>query len=199
MSSALVHTGIVLIGFLIAITVIAPSFQAADLIKVLGIGTVAIGFAFQNILQNFLAGILLLLQEPFRLGISSALQVLRATPPIFGLGPRSSLHGRGERSSFQMARFSPAPWQLNTTAQRNEEVDNSRRVNFGISVSVKNPVISLRRAVPVQCRGLIKQTIPLFCPIRCGIDVWSHPPRADSSECFLLPRRQFATPDICRD
>jgi len=64
----LVHTTIVLIGFLIAISVIAPSFQAADLVKVLGIGTVAIGFAFQNILQNFLAGILLLLQEPFRLG-----------------------------------------------------------------------------------------------------------------------------------
>jgi small-conductance mechanosensitive channel len=29
---------------------------------------VAIGFAFQNILQNFLAGILLLLQGPFQLG-----------------------------------------------------------------------------------------------------------------------------------
>jgi small conductance mechanosensitive channel len=64
----LVHTGIVLVGFLIALSIIAPSFQAADLIKVLGIGTIAIGFAFQNILQNFLAGILLLLQEPFRLG-----------------------------------------------------------------------------------------------------------------------------------
>jgi len=64
----LVHTSIALVGFLIAISVIAPSFQAADLIKVLGIGTVAIGFAFQNILQNFLAGILLLLQQPFRLG-----------------------------------------------------------------------------------------------------------------------------------
>jgi small conductance mechanosensitive channel len=34
----------------------------------LGIGSVAIGFAFQNILQNFLAGILLLLQEPFQIG-----------------------------------------------------------------------------------------------------------------------------------
>jgi|SRR5579859_4790059 len=64
----LVHIGIAALGFLIAISVIAPSFQAADLIKVLGVGTVAIGFAFQNILQNFLAGILLLLQEPFRLG-----------------------------------------------------------------------------------------------------------------------------------
>ena len=64
----LVHTCIAALGFLISVSVIAPSFQAGDLIKVLGIGTVAIGFAFQNILQNFLAGILLLLQEPFRLG-----------------------------------------------------------------------------------------------------------------------------------
>src|SRR5215510_9312428 len=64
----LVHTSIVILGFLVALSVIAPSFQASDLIKILGIGSVAIGFAFQNILQNFLAGILLLLQEPFRIG-----------------------------------------------------------------------------------------------------------------------------------
>ena len=64
----LVHTSITVLGFLISISVVAPSFQVSDLIKLLGIGTVAVGFAFQNILQNFLAGILLLLQEPFRLG-----------------------------------------------------------------------------------------------------------------------------------
>ena len=66
--SRLVQTSIVILGFLIAFSVVAPSFQAADLIKMLGIGSVAIGFAFQNILQNFLAGILLLVNEPFRLG-----------------------------------------------------------------------------------------------------------------------------------
>jgi small conductance mechanosensitive channel len=66
--SRLVQTSIVVLGFLIAFSVVAPSFQAADLIKMLSIGSVAIGFAFQNILQNFLAGILLLVNEPFRLG-----------------------------------------------------------------------------------------------------------------------------------
>jgi len=64
----LAQVTVVVLGFLISLSVIAPSFQAADLIKVLGIGSVAIGFAFQNILQNFLAGILILLQEPYRLG-----------------------------------------------------------------------------------------------------------------------------------
>jgi small-conductance mechanosensitive channel len=58
----------VALGFVVALSIIAPSFQAADLIKILGIGGVAIGFAFQNILQNFLAGLLLLWTEPFRVG-----------------------------------------------------------------------------------------------------------------------------------
>jgi small conductance mechanosensitive channel len=64
----LTHLTIVILGFLISLAIIAPSFQAADLIKILGIGSVAIGFAFQNILQNFLAGILLLISEPFNIG-----------------------------------------------------------------------------------------------------------------------------------
>jgi small-conductance mechanosensitive channel len=44
------------------------SFQPGQLIQLLGIGSVAIGFAFHDILQNFLAGILLLLTEPFKIG-----------------------------------------------------------------------------------------------------------------------------------
>jgi small conductance mechanosensitive channel len=66
--SKLVHLVVLILGFLIALAIVAPSFRAGDLVKMLGIGSVAIGFAFQNILQNFLAGILLLLQEPFALG-----------------------------------------------------------------------------------------------------------------------------------
>jgi small-conductance mechanosensitive channel len=64
----LAYVTIIIVGLLIALSTIAPSFTAGDLIKVLGVGSVAIGFAFQNILQNFLAGILLLLQEPFEIG-----------------------------------------------------------------------------------------------------------------------------------
>jgi len=64
----LAGAAIILLGVLVAFSIVAPSFQAADLIKILGIGSVAIGFAFQNILQNFLAGLLLLWAEPFRVG-----------------------------------------------------------------------------------------------------------------------------------
>jgi len=64
----LAHLTVIVIGLLTALSALAPSFHAADLIKMLGIGSVAIGFAFQNILQNFLAGILILMQEPFQIG-----------------------------------------------------------------------------------------------------------------------------------
>jgi small-conductance mechanosensitive channel len=64
----LIGAATVFLGFLVAFSIVAPSFQASDLIKILGIGGVAIGFAFQNILQNFLAGLLLLWAEPFRVG-----------------------------------------------------------------------------------------------------------------------------------
>jgi small-conductance mechanosensitive channel len=59
---------VLIAGFLIAIPIISPSFTFGNLITTLGISTVAIGFAFQNILQNFLAGLLLLLHEPFQVG-----------------------------------------------------------------------------------------------------------------------------------
>lgn len=59
---------IILIGLFIALSIVIPSFRAGDLVQLLGISGVAIGFAFRDILQNFLAGILILLTEPFRIG-----------------------------------------------------------------------------------------------------------------------------------
>jgi len=62
------HGLIVFIGLLIALVVAIPGFTPGQLISILGLSSVAIGFAFRDILQNFLAGILLLLSEPFRIG-----------------------------------------------------------------------------------------------------------------------------------
>ncbi|MDF5706171.1 MAG: mechanosensitive ion channel family protein [Nostoc sp. S4] len=57
----------ILIGLFIALSIVIPTFKAGDLIQLLGISGVAIGFAFRDILQNFLAGILILLTEPFQI------------------------------------------------------------------------------------------------------------------------------------
>src|SRR5436853_358321 len=75
----LIQGATILIGFLVSFSIIAPSFQASDLIKILGVGGVAIGFAFQNILQNFLAGLLLLWAQPFRVGDEIKLDAYEGT------------------------------------------------------------------------------------------------------------------------
>jgi small-conductance mechanosensitive channel len=64
----LAEGGLMLLGVLVALVIAVPSFKPAQLIQILGISGVAIGFAFRDILQNFLAGILILLTEPFRIG-----------------------------------------------------------------------------------------------------------------------------------
>lgn len=58
---------ILLVGLFVALSIVIPTFRAGDLVQLLGISGVAIGFAFRDILQNFLAGILILLTEPFRI------------------------------------------------------------------------------------------------------------------------------------
>lgn len=56
------------LGLLVALVIAVPGFTPGQLVNVLGLSSVAIGFAFRDILQNFLAGILLLLARPFRAG-----------------------------------------------------------------------------------------------------------------------------------
>lgn len=55
------------IGVIVASVMAFPDLGVGDIIGLLGLSSVAIGFAFQDIFKNFLAGILLLLNEPFRL------------------------------------------------------------------------------------------------------------------------------------
>ena len=59
---------LILLGVLLAVTVAFPSFTPGNLISALGITGIAIGFAFKDIFENFLAGILILITEPFRIG-----------------------------------------------------------------------------------------------------------------------------------
>lgn len=59
---------VVMVGLLVAAMLVFPSVKPVDILSFLGFGGVAVGFAFKDIFQNFLAGLLLLLRQPFRLG-----------------------------------------------------------------------------------------------------------------------------------
>ncbi|MGJ8560881.1 MAG: mechanosensitive ion channel family protein [Litorimonas sp.] len=68
MLGGIVRWTLFLLAALFALTLIAPTLNPGDLIAGLGVSSVAIGFAFKDILQNWLAGLLILLRQPFEVG-----------------------------------------------------------------------------------------------------------------------------------
>ena len=64
----LVYVAAIAVTTLVAATVAFPTFTVGSLIQLLGVSGVVIGFAFKDIFQNFLAGVLILLTNPFQLG-----------------------------------------------------------------------------------------------------------------------------------
>lgn len=66
--NTLTRIGIWVMGILIALTVLLPGLTPTSLITGLGIGTVALGFAFQDIFENFLAGIFIMARKKMRIG-----------------------------------------------------------------------------------------------------------------------------------
>lgn len=56
------------VGLMVAAVVVFPGMTPAKLLTVLGLGSVALGFAFKDIFENFFAGILILWRFPFDRG-----------------------------------------------------------------------------------------------------------------------------------
>lgn len=66
--SNLLSIGIWVVGLVVASIVVFPTITPGDMIAALGIGSLAIGFAFKDIFENFMAGILILYRRPMRIG-----------------------------------------------------------------------------------------------------------------------------------
>ena len=55
-------------GVLVALAVLLPGVTAGSLLAVVGFGSIAVGFAFKDIFENFLAGILIMMRRKMRIG-----------------------------------------------------------------------------------------------------------------------------------
>ena len=64
----LTHLGIWILGLMIAATVVFPNLTPSSLVAGLGIGSIAIGLAFRDTFENFLAGFLILMRKSMRIG-----------------------------------------------------------------------------------------------------------------------------------
>ena len=86
--ASMMFGAVMLVALLVAAVIVFPSVKPGDILSTLGIGSVAVGFAFKDILQNLFAGVLLLINRPFRRGDQIALKDSRARSSISKAGRR---------------------------------------------------------------------------------------------------------------
>ncbi len=76
---SLARGGVLILVVMFAAAIVFPSVNPGDIFATLGIGSVAIGFAFKDILQNLLAGLLLVIQRPYKRGDQIAVKGFEGT------------------------------------------------------------------------------------------------------------------------
>lgn len=87
--SDLAFWSFLLLGLLIALTVVMPSLKPGNLVTSLGVGSLAVGFVFKDILQNWLSGLLILLRLPFRRG--DQIIIGEAEGTVMRIDPRATI------------------------------------------------------------------------------------------------------------
>lgn len=92
----LVRLGVWLGGLLTAAIVMIPDLSPASLVAGLGVGSVAIGFAFKDIFENFLAGVLIMLRKKMRVGDTIECESVLGTVEHIALRETYIRHFSGE-------------------------------------------------------------------------------------------------------
>jgi small-conductance mechanosensitive channel len=85
------------VGVLVACILVFPGLALGDIIALLGLSSVAVGFAFQDIFKNFLAGILLLINQPFRVNDQIIVSDYEGTVDSIEIRSTKIRNYRGER------------------------------------------------------------------------------------------------------
>ena len=134
-------------GVLLACVFAFPDLAPGDLIGLLGLGSVAIGFAFQDIFKNFLSGILLLLQEPFSLGDQIIVEGFEGTVEEIALRSTQIRTYQGELVVVPNSVVFTSPVQVMTGRP-------SRRTDLAIGVDYNTPLPDAVRTLTEAARSV---------------------------------------------
>lgn len=126
-------SAIIFFGFLIAMVIAIPGFTPGQLMSALGIGSVAIGFAFKDIFQNLLSGILILLGEPFKIGDDIIVSGMEGTVEDIQIRATFLRSPDGRRIVIPNATVYTSPVTVNTAYQR-------RRCEFIVGIGYEDDV-----------------------------------------------------------
>lgn len=129
----LVFGAMIVLGLLVAAVIIFPNFTPTGLITSLGIGSLVLGLAFKDVLQNYLAGILLLVAEPFRLGDQIIFKEFEGT--VEDIQPRATFIRTydGRRVIIPNAELFTQSVTVNTAFDR-------RRIEYDVGIGVSDDI-----------------------------------------------------------
>lgn len=131
---------ILFLGFMVAMIIAVPSFTPGKLISALSIGSVAIGFAFKDIFQNLLSGILLLLSEPFRLGDQIISGQFEGTVEDIQIRATTIRTYDGRRVVIPNFQLYTSPMTVNTAYSQ-------RRLEFDVGIGYENDIVEAQQVI----------------------------------------------------
>ncbi|MDC0832415.1 Putative transport system permease protein [Geitlerinema sp. FC II] len=134
-------------GILAAGVIAFPGLRVGDLIALLGLSSVAVGFAFQDIFKNFLAGILLLLHEPFQLHDQIVVDDYEGTVEEIAIRSTQIRTYRGERVVIPNSLVFTSPVQVLTALSH-------RRTDLSIGVDYNTPLPKAREVFYEALQGV---------------------------------------------
>lgn len=157
---SLARGAFIIAAFLFAAAIVFPSINPADIFATLGIGSVAIGFAFKDILQNLLAGLLLLINRPYRRGDQIVVKEFEGT--VEHIESRATLIKTydGRRVIIPNSDVYTSPVIVNTAY-------NSRRDEFVIGIGYgddPNAAIDVFEEVVAAVDGVLADPKPEVLP-----------------------------------
>lgn len=161
---------IIFFGFLIGLVIAIPGFTPSQLMSALGIGSVAIGFAFKDIFQNLLSGVLILLGEPFKIGDSILVNGLEGTVEDIQIGATFLRSADGRRIVIPNATVYTSAITVNTAFPRRRcefvvgigyEDDIQKAKDLVISILKRDPTILTQPEFSVNVDALANFSVNL--------------------------------------
>ena len=174
--------GVIMIGVFASAAIIFPGLKAGDLVGVLGLSSVAIGFAFKDIFQNFFAGILILTQRPFAIGDQIKRGDLEGTVEDISIRNTVLKTYDGERLIVPNS-------ELYVNTVRVFTAYGKRRTVFKAGIAYKEDIEKARaaiRSVLEGCEAVLKDPAPQIYVVEHGessvnfdVRYWTLPQKAD--------------------
>ena len=125
------------LGFFVGLEILDASAIASAILGVAGVAGIAVGFAFRNIVENYLAGILLSIRNPFSTG--DIIEVSGMTGKVIRLTSRDTVLMTPDGNHLRIPNST-----IMTSAMTNFSRNPMRRFDFAVGVSVELDLVKVR-------------------------------------------------------